>query len=98
VRSFCVVFVQFLTINSWGVEYQARKDCGYPRPLWVKSRHVRRKTSCLLYPRSGHTCGATDAATKGATIRKIADEAFAAFNSGGRHVVPFSTRSSLQPE
>jgi 2-keto-4-pentenoate hydratase len=33
-----------------------------------------------------------DAATKGATIRKIADEAFAAFNSGGRHVLPFSTR------
>jgi 2-keto-4-pentenoate hydratase len=30
--------------------------------------------------------------TKGATIREIADEAFAAFNSGGRHVLPFSTR------
>lgn len=26
-----------------------------------------------------------------ATVRKIADEAFAAFNSGGRHVLPFST-------
>jgi 2-keto-4-pentenoate hydratase len=33
-----------------------------------------------------------DAETAGATIRKIADEAFAAFNSGGRHVLPFSTR------
>ena len=34
-----------------------------------------------------------DAAIDGATIRnKIADEAFAAFNSGGRHVLPFSTR------
>ena len=33
-----------------------------------------------------------DAATKSATIRKIADEAFAAFNSGRRHVLPFSTR------
>ena len=32
------------------------------------------------------------AATKDATIREIADEAFAAFNSGGRHVLPFSTR------
>ena len=33
-----------------------------------------------------------DAAIDGATVRKIADEAFAAFNSGGRHVLPFSTR------
>jgi 2-oxo-3-hexenedioate decarboxylase len=32
------------------------------------------------------------AATKDATIREIADQAFAAFNSGGRHVLPFSTR------
>ena len=32
------------------------------------------------------------AATKDATIREIADQAFAAFNSGGRHVPPFSTR------
>ena len=32
------------------------------------------------------------AATKDATIREIADEAFTAFNSGGRHVLPFSTR------
>jgi 2-oxo-3-hexenedioate decarboxylase len=32
------------------------------------------------------------AATDGATIREIADEAFAALNSGGRHVLPFSTR------
>jgi hypothetical protein len=31
-------------------------------------------------------------ATDGKTIRGIADEAFAALNSGGRHVVPFSTR------
>lgn len=30
--------------------------------------------------------------TDGATLRKIADEAFAAFNSGGGHVLPFSTR------
>ena len=28
----------------------------------------------------------------GTTIREIADEAFAALNSGGRHVLPFSTR------
>src|SRR6476620_1879351 len=32
------------------------------------------------------------AATDGATIRKIADEAFTTLNSGGRHVLPFSTR------
>ncbi len=32
------------------------------------------------------------ATTEDATIRKIADEAFAAFNGGGRHVQPFSTR------
>ena len=32
------------------------------------------------------------AATKDATIREIADEAFTALNSGGRHVLPFSTR------
>jgi len=32
------------------------------------------------------------AATDEATIRKIADEAFTALNSGGRHVLPFSTR------
>ena len=32
-----------------------------------------------------------DTANEGATVRKIADEAFAAFNSG-RHVLPFSTR------
>ena len=32
-----------------------------------------------------------DIANEGATVRKIADEAFAAFNSG-RHVLPFSTR------
>jgi 2-oxo-3-hexenedioate decarboxylase len=31
-----------------------------------------------------------DTANEGATVRKIADEAFAAFNSG-RHVLPFST-------
>jgi 2-oxo-3-hexenedioate decarboxylase len=35
---------------------------------------------------------AVDPATEDATIRKIAHEAFAAFNSGGRHVLPFSTR------
>ena len=34
----------------------------------------------------------TGAATDSATIRKIADEAFTALNSGGRHVLPFSTR------
>jgi hypothetical protein len=28
----------------------------------------------------------------GSTIREIANEAFAALNSGGRHVLPFSTR------
>jgi len=33
----------------------------------------------------------TDTANEGATVRKIADEAFAAFNSG-QHVQPFSTR------
>ena len=33
-----------------------------------------------------------DAATESTTIRKIADEAVAAFNSGARHVQPFSTR------
>jgi hypothetical protein len=32
------------------------------------------------------------AATDGATIREIAEEAFAALNTGGRHVLPFSTR------
>ena len=35
-----------------------------------------------------------DIANEGATVRKIADEAFAAFNSG-RHVLPFSTRFRL---
>ena len=34
----------------------------------------------------------TGAAINGATIRKIADEAFAALNCGGGHVLPFSTR------
>ena len=39
------------------------------------------------------------AATKDATIREIAGEAFTAFNSGGRHVLPFSTRyPAFQPE
>ena len=33
-----------------------------------------------------------DDMTKADTIRKIADEAFTALNSGGRHVLPFSTR------
>jgi hypothetical protein len=32
------------------------------------------------------------AATDGITICEIAEEAFAALNSGGRHVLPFSTR------
>jgi hypothetical protein len=34
----------------------------------------------------------TGAAINGATIRKIVDEAFAALNRGGGHVLPFSTR------
>jgi 2-oxo-3-hexenedioate decarboxylase len=38
------------------------------------------------------TKAATGAAIDGATIHKIADEAFTALNSGGRHVLPFSTR------
>ena len=30
------------------------------RPLWVKSRHVQRKTACPLYPESGHLqCNST---------------------------------------
>ena len=35
---------------------------------------------------------AVTVATDPATLRKIADEAFAAFNSGGRHVQSFSAR------
>ena len=34
----------------------------------------------------------TGATINGATIRKIADEAFAALNCGGSHVLPFATR------
>ena len=29
-------------------------QCTSQCPLWVKSRHVRRKTACLLYPESGY--------------------------------------------
>jgi 2-oxo-3-hexenedioate decarboxylase len=41
---------------------------------------------------SSMTAAVPGTATDGSTIREIADEAFAALNSGGRHVLPFSTR------
>jgi hypothetical protein len=30
------------------------------RPLWVKSRHLRRKKQCPLYPNSGHKTAVRD--------------------------------------
>src|SRR6516162_2986837 len=40
--------IHFLHENSWRRTHFLRRG---PCPLWVKSRHVQRKTACLLYPR-----------------------------------------------
>ena len=51
------------------------------------------ETMCGRRRQQGMTKAAiAGAATDEATIRKIAEEAFTALNSGGRHVLPFSAR------
>src|SRR6516164_3669626 len=44
--------IHFLHENSWRRTHFLQRG---PCPLWVTSRHVQRKTACLLYPRK-RTC------------------------------------------
>ena len=68
-------------------------DIGLLRLIRAFAKIERHFVLCIGQSEQDMTKAAiADAATEGATIRKIADEAFAAFNSGGRHVLPFSTR------